>query len=323
LHIKDALSEFRRALEIEYRALHAVLERNDEGIWDAVDCLYGCRGKIVVVGMGKCGLIARKIAATLLSTGSAAAFLHPSEALHGDLALVTPQDVALILSNSGETEEITALLPHLKRLAVRIVSLTGYPESTLGRHSDAVINTRVDQEADPINMAPTASTTVMLAVGDALAAVLMKRRDFTKDDYAAYHPGGSIGQKLLCRVEALMHTGKDLPVVGEEVALQEAIFEMTSKRLGCTFIVDEAGEITGILTDGDLRRILQREKQPLSLPVRSWMTRYPKVVSREVLAVEALRLMEDNLITMLPVVDAARKPIGALHIHDLIRAGIG
>lgn len=321
--MKDTLSEFRRAMEIEHRAVLAVLERSDEGISDAVDCLYGCRGKIVAVGMGKCGFIAQKIAATLLSTGSAAVFLHPAEALHGDLALVTPQDVALILSNSGETEEITALLPHLKRFPVRIVALTGYPESTLGRHSDAVINTRVDQEADPLDIAPTASTTVMLAVGDALASVLMKRRGFTKDDYAVYHPGGSIGQKLLCRVEALMHTGKDLPVVTEEVALQDAIFEMTSKRLGCAFVVNETGEITGILTDGDLRRILQREKQPLSLPVRSWMTRRPKVINREMLAVEALRFMEDNLITILPVIDPDRKPIGALHIHDLIRAGIG
>ncbi len=318
----DAASEFRKVLELESQALRQLSGRADTGIEAAIDLLWNCEGKIVVCGMGKCSHVGQKIAATFASTGTPATFLHPAEALHGDIGYVSTSDVALVLSYSGETDEIVAVLPPLKRLGIRIVAITGRPESTLGRASDAVINVLVDDEADPINMVPMASTTAMMAVGDALAAVFMRKRNFGKDDYAALHPGGSLGQKLLCKVSDLMHVGEAMPLALETVSVREAILEMTTKRLGATLLTNGAGELTGILTDGDLRRLLQEHSHPLDLEAREIMTHGPKHLREEVLAVDALRIMEDNLITILPVIDQENRPIGALHIHDLIRAGI-
>ncbi len=320
----DILAAYRQSLTLERDALSAFIARTDAAILPAIDLLHGCRGRVAVVGMGKCGYVGRKLAATFSSTGTPAVYVHPAEALHGDLGFIGPDDVALILSNSGETSEICELLPHLKRRQLRAIAMTGRPGSTLGQYSDVVIDTSVAREADPIGMAPTASTTLMLAAGDALAAVLMARRGFTKEHYAACHPGGSLGQKLLCRVEELMHGGKDLPVVAEDVPLRDAIFEITSKRLGMTLVTNDRGGLAGIITDGDLRRIFQREPDALALPVRGLMTRNPRRIMRSALAVEALRFMEDCLITSLAVMENgdSDRAVGVLHIHDLVRAGI-
>ena len=321
----DIAAEFRKVLELESTALKQLIGRADKNIEKAIECLDSCQGRIIVCGMGKCAHVGQKIAATFVSTGTPAAFLHPAEAIHGDIGHVSTSDVALVLSYSGETDEIVAVLPPLKRLGLKIVAITGRPGSTLGAAGDAVIDVSVDQEADPINMVPTSSTTAMMAVGDALAAVFMLKRNFSKDDYAALHPGGSLGQKLLCQVSDLMHTAEDTPVAPESVSVREAIVVMTSKRLGAVFLTDGAGILVGILTDGDLRRLLQENPHPLDAQVSGIMSRGPKRIQSNVLAVDALRLMEENKhkpITVLPVVDADGKPIGALHIHDLIRAGI-
>ena len=313
---------FTRAIAIEAEALRDFAGRRMAVIPEVIGQLHTCRGRIVLVGMGKCGPIAKKLAATFASTGTLATFLHPAEALHGDLGFIGKNDVALILSSSGETDEITALLPHLKNLGIPILSMTGGAASTLARYSLHSIDTRVAREADPLGMAPTASTTLMLAIGDALASALMAKRGFGHEDYARVHPGGSIGQKLLCQVEDLMHTGKDIPACHEDVPLRAALIEMTSKRLGVTLALDDEGKMTGLLTDGDIRRTFQRDEHPLELPLGSVATRHPKFTARNALALTALRMMEDNMITVLPVLDEAMRPVGVLHIHDLIRVGI-
>ncbi len=318
----DELAEFHKALEIESEALAAARERLGEPVVKAIDILGGCRGKILVMGMGKCGLIGNKIAATFASTGTPAMSVHPAEAVHGDLGFIDRDDAALILSYSGETSEVIAVMPHLKRMGVRSVVMTGRPESTLAKSCDVILDTRVDREADPLNMAPTASALVMLAVGDALAAVFMKKRDFSADEFYLYHPGGSLGQTLSCLVEDLMHTDQDLPLVDEGLCVKDTIFEITSKRLGAAFVIDKSGTMVGLITDGDLRRAFQRDPDLLELPAQSIMTQRPKTVDRNVMAVDALRMMEDDLVTILPVVDGDHKPVGAIHIHDLIRAGI-
>jgi arabinose-5-phosphate isomerase len=319
----DSLNDYRDALALALEGLRGVIDRADERVAGAIDLLHGCRGRVVCCGMGKCGHVARKLAATFASTGCPATFLHPAEAIHGDLGFVDPDDVALLLSNSGETAEITALLPHLARRGVPIVALTGRPDSSLGRAAAAVIDTSVPREADPLNLAPTTSTTAMIAVGDALAVALMKRRHFDAQAYAVFHPGGSLGQKLLCRVGELMHAGDEVPRVHTDTPLRDALYEISSKRLGATFVVDDAGRLAGILTDGDLRRVLQLNDHPLDLPVARVMTQRPKHIAADLLAADALRFMEDHLITILPVLDAGHRPVGALHIHALIRAGIG
>ena len=318
----DVVETFRKAIATESDALALLCARLDGSVKAPIELLQNTNGRIAIFGMGKCGHIGQKMAATFVSTGTPAIFVHPAEALHGDIGHVASGDVALVLSYSGETDEILALLPALKRLALPVVAITGRPGSSLARASDATIDVAVDREADLLDMAPTASTTAMLAVGDALAVVLMQLRDFDPAQYAALHPGGSIGQRLLCRVPDLMHTGDAMPVVQESVTLREAILEMTSKRFGTTFLVDAEGALSGIITDGDLRRLLGKDDHPLDHPATEIMTRNPKRIESDLMAVDALRLMEDSLITMLAVVDEAGAPIGALHIHDLIRAGI-
>ncbi len=318
----DVVSAFRAAVKIEQEALAAFLDRIDGSIAAAITALSECEGRIVVVGVGKSGIIGRKIAATLASVGSPAVFLHAAEALHGDFGFVGPGDVALILSSSGETPEIKAILPHIAGRGVPVVAMTSRPESSLGRAAAAVIDTRVEREADSMNLAPTASTTLMLAAGDGLACVLMRLRGFGEADYAKLHPGGSLGRRMLCRVDALMHAGDAMPVCAGGVALRTAIVEVTAKRLGCTLVADAEGKLAGIVTDGDLRRALQENEHPLDLPVDLIMTKAPQCAEAGWLAADALALMEEKLITMLPVVDAAGCPLGVLHIHDLVGAGI-
>jgi len=288
----------------------------------AVEALYACEGRVVLTGMGKAGLVARKIAATLASTGTPAFFLHPAEAIHGDLGMVRTEDVVMALSNSGETEEILALLPHLRGFGVRLVAMTGNSASTLARQCDIVLDVGVPSEADPLGIAPTASTTAMLAMGDAIASALVIRRGFTKEQYARFHPGGSLGRALLFRVADLMHGGEAVPLTTGDRLMREAICAVSSKRLGAVFVVDKEGSLEGIITDGDIRRILERHANPLEMPVRELMTREPKTTRADEAAVDALRRMEAHAITVLPVVDDGGRPVAALHMHDLVRAGL-
>lgn len=319
----NTLEKLKKILAVQTAALESVADSLDQSAVEAIDVLHACTGKVVVIGMGKCGHIGQKIAATFASTGTPATFLHPAEAIHGDLGYVTENDVALVLSNSGQTQEIVALLPYLERRAIKIVALTGNLDSTLGRQSHVAVHTHVDEEGDPLNLVPMASTTAMLALGDALAAVLMEKRGFNEEDYAQRHPGGSLGQKLLCVVNELMHSGDELPVARDTVTVRDAILEMTSKRLGTVFLIDDSGKLSGILTDGDIRRLMQDDPQPLDRIASEVMTRNPKRILQDTLAIDALREMErSSRVTILPVLDPEGRPTGALHVHDLIQAGI-
>lgn len=319
LHIRDVV---RRALEIECEGLQRLLERIGPAEEEAVGLIAAARGRVITTGMGKAGLIARKLAATLASTGTPAHFLHPTEAVHGDLGIVTPEDIVIAISNSGETREVVGILPYLRYAGVKVIALTGRTDSTLARQSDVVVDVGVAREADPLGIAPSASTTAALAMGDALAAAVMELKRFTRDQYARLHPGGSIGLALLARVRDLMTGGALAPSVDGRVSVREAICEMTSKRLGATFVVDEQGRLVGILTDGDLRRLFQARANPLEMRLDEVMTRAPKSIGPEAPAVEALRRMEDHAITVLPVVDEERRIVGAIHLHDLVKAGL-
>ncbi len=311
-----------RVLRMEAAGILAQVERLDDTFDRAVDLLHGCRGRVIVSGMGKSGLVGRKIAATLASTGTPAYFLHPADGGHGDLGVVARDDVILMLSNSGETNEMLALLPHLKRLGTPIVLLTGSPRSTLARQSDVVLDVSVAEEACPMNLAPTTSATAVLAMGDALAMVLLDRNGLRPEDYAALHPRGTLGWRALFRVTDLMRTGEAVPVVQEEASMKDAVVEMTAKRLGVTTVVDGAGTLTGIITDGDLRRLQLRDGSILGLCARDCMTRDPKLIRADDLAAKALDVMESFAITSLVIVDAAAKPVGVIHLHDILRAKI-
>jgi arabinose-5-phosphate isomerase len=315
-----ALAE--RVLRLEGESVLALCARLDDRFVDAVAALHGCRGRVIVTGMGKSGLIGRKIAATLASTGTPAYFLHPAEGVHGDLGMVAREDVVVALSNFGETDEVLALLPALKRLGIPLVLLTGAPASTLARQADIVIDVAVAEEACPMNLAPTSSTTAALAMGDALAMALLDLRGLRPEDYAALHPRGSLGWKSLFKVGDLMHTGEAIPVVSEQATMKEAIEEMTGKGFGITTVVDDGGRLVGILTDGDLRR--QQLAHGTSLLERragECMTRDPKVIGAEELATRALALMEGR-ITSLVITDAAGRPAGVIRLHDILLAKI-
>ena len=309
-------------LETEAEALLALRDRVGDAFVEACRHMLACSGRIVVVGMGKSGHVGGKIAATLASTGTPAFFVHPGEASHGDLGMITAQDVVLALSNSGETDEILTILPIIKRLHVPLIALTGNPDSTLGRQASVCVDVGVAREACPLGLAPTASTTAALAMGDALAVALLEARGFGADDFARSHPAGRLGRRLLLLVDDLLHTGGDLPLVGEETLLSEALLEMTSKRLGMTAVVDEHGVLSGILTDGDLRRALDRDLDVHVTQVAAAMTRDCKTIAPGTLAAEALHLMQTHKINALLVVDAERRPVGALNIHDLLRSGV-
>ncbi|MEW6354424.1 MAG: KpsF/GutQ family sugar-phosphate isomerase [Pseudomonadota bacterium] len=311
----------QRVLTTEARAVAALAERIGAEFMRACKILLDCAGRIVVLGMGKSGHIGGKIAATLASTGSPAFFVHPGEASHGDLGMITGQDVVIALSNSGETEELLTLLPLIKRLGVPLIALTGNPQSTLARFASVSIDVSVAEEACPLGLAPTSSTTATLAMGDALAIALLEARGFTAEDFARAHPGGRLGRRLLL-IGDIMHTGAEIPRVGESALLSEALVEMTKKGLGMTTIVDTEQRVLGIFTDGDLRRTLDGAIDVHTTPIADIMTRRCKTTSPDTLAAEALALMQKHKINALPVVDEGGTLVGALNMHDLLRAGV-
>jgi arabinose-5-phosphate isomerase len=312
----------RRVLAIEARAVADLEHRLGGDFAAACALLLACEGRVVVTGMGKSGHVANKIAATLASTGTPSFFLHPGEAMHGDAGMITRHDVVLALSNSGETDELLAILPVIKRLDVHLIALTGRRDSTLGRHADVTLDVSVAQEACPLNLAPTASTTAMLAMGDALAVAVLEARGFTEEDFARSHPGGTLGRRLLLHVEDVMHRGADLPAVAPDTALGDGLLEMSRKGLGMTTVVDEQRRVVGVFTDGDLRRAFERQLDVHRTRMQDVMTRSPKVAGPRMLAAEAVHLMETYRITALPVVAADGTLVGALNVHDLLRAGV-
>jgi len=317
-----ALQRGRRVLGIEIAGLAAVLARLDERFERAVQILAGCRGKVVVTGMGKSGLICRKIAATLASTGTPATFLHAAEGVHGDFGVVVKDDVVLALSHSGEVEEVVRLLPLIERHDLPLIAITGAPASTLGRAADVVLDASVPEEACPLGLAPTASTTAALALGDALAVALFERNGFSETDFAALHPAGSLGRRLL-KVSDLMHGGDTLPLVHSETTLADTVLEITQKRLGVTGVVNPRGELVGIITDGDLRRGLGRTQEIHRLAAVDLMTTNPKTIDPNALAARALAVMERHSITALFVLaPASRRPLGVIHLHDILKAGV-
>jgi len=309
-------------IQVEAQAISALAEQINDNFVAACKLLFDCVGRVVVIGMGKSGHIAGKIAATLASTGTPAFFVHPGEASHGDLGMITRQDVVLALSNSGETEEILKILPLIKRLGVPLIAMTGNPASTLGVMSTIHINVAVEQEACPLGLAPTSSTTAALVMGDALAVSLLEARGFTRDDFAWSHPGGSLGKRLLLRVSDIMHIGADIPSVPASALISHALLEMTEKQLGMTAIVDADNRVIGIFTDGDLRRTLAKNLDIKNTTISEVMTPHCAVISADILAAEAMQVMEKKKINALIVVDDHKIPVGALNMHDLIRAGI-
>jgi arabinose-5-phosphate isomerase len=322
------LQRAKEVLNIEAQGIVSLVDRLDDSFIQAVELLYDCRGKVVVTGLGKSGLICRKIAATFSSLGTPSFFLHAGDANHGDMGMVMEGDVVLAISNSGETEEILTLIPILKRIGVRLIAMTGKRDSTLSRAADVVLDAGVLEEACPLGLSPTASTTAALALGDALAVILLERKGFKEEDFALRHPGGTLGRKLLLRVDDLMHRDGDVPLVDEHALMKEAILVITSKRLGVTGVTDRHGNLVGIITDGDLRRGLQAYGDGiLSKRADEIMTRKPKSIEKDALALQALAKMEENVpgpITSLFVVEKPgdTMPIGILHIHALLKAGI-
>ncbi len=319
----DVAASGRRVLDIEISGLRAVAERIDGAFTTACRLLLACRGRVVCIGMGKSGHVARKIAATFASTGTPSFYVHPGEAGHGDLGMITDADVVLALSNSGETDELLVLLPVLKRQGNQIIAMTGRPTSTLALVADVHLDVSVPTEACPLALAPTASTTAALALGDALAVALLEARGFTANDFARSHPAGALGRRLLLHITDVMHSGAEIPSVRADVSLSAALVEMSRKRLGMTAVVDDSGRLLGLYTDGDLRRTLDDATIDLRRTrIDAVMTRQPRTIGTEALAVEAAQLMEAHQINALLVVDRANRVVGALNIHDLLRARV-
>ncbi len=312
----------RAVLEVEAAAVAALAARLDRQFVAACRLMLGCSGRVVVLGMGKSGHVGGKLAATLASTGTPAFFVHPGEASHGDLGMIVSGDVVLALSNSGETDEVLTLLPLIKRLGVPLIALTGNPGSTLGRAATVHLDVSVAQEACPLGLAPTSSTTAALAMGDALAVAMLDARGFTREDFARSHPGGRLGRRLLLRIDDLMHTGERLPRVDRRTPLAEALVEMSAKGLGMTAVVDDRQRVLGVFTDGDLRRSVDRAIDIHATPVSEVMTDRPKTMRPGALAAEALELMERHRINAVLVVDAEHRLLGAVNMHDLLRAGV-
>jgi len=313
----------REVLRLEAAALARLAERLDREFDRACEQLLACRGRVVVTGIGKSGAVARKIAATLASTGTPALFLHPAEGVHGDLGMVTPDDVVLALSYSGESDELRAILPVFKRFRVPLIAMTGNPRSTLAEYADAVLDVSVEREACPLNLAPTTSTTAMLAMGDALAVAVMRARRFTAEEFALFHPGGTLGRRLLMRVCDLMRRGDRMAVVPPDALVREALFSITRAQAGCVFVVGEDGRLLGLLADGDIRRLLLRDENHLRSRVGDVMIRNPRVIAPDRLVTEAVALMEQPPpCSELPVLDEEGRPIGVLNLKDVVRAGI-
>ncbi len=318
------LDQAKDVFRKEANAILSLIDRVNEDFIRAVTLLQSCTGKVIVTGIGKSGIISQKIASTLSCSGTPALFLHPAEGIHGDIGMVSKNDVVIAVSNSGETDELLKILPVIKRLGIKLIVVTGNPESLLSKSGDAVLDLGVQEEACPLGLIPTTSTAAAMAMGDALALALLESRGFKEEDFAALHPGGALGRKLLLRVEDVMHVREALPLVSEHDPMKVALIEMTSKRLGVTGVVTEQGELAGIITDGDLRRGLEREKNLLSLTVRDVMTRNPRTIEKEALAAQALQMMEQYSITSLFIVAASglKKPEGIIHLHDLLKAGM-
>jgi len=313
----------RKVLRTEADAIYALSERLENNFEKAVESIYECRGRVVVTGMGKSGLVGKKIAATLASTGTPAFFLHPAEAGHGDLGMVTSRDILLAISNSGETEEILELIPFLKRFNLRLISITGNPNSTLSRMADVTLDVSVKEEACPFGIVPTASTTATMAIGDALAVALLVKKGIKEEDFAFFHPGGSIGKKLFITVRDLMHKGDNIPKVFLDTLMSKSVIEMSSKRLGHAIVIDGSGRVAGIIADGDVRRGLEKWGGRLfELTANEVMSKTPKTVHEEELAAKALSIMESHSITALVVVDGDGRAIGIIHLHDILKQGI-
>ena len=317
-----ALDLAREVLEIEARAISDLIGRLDQHFTQAVDLILKCSGRVVVSGIGKSGHIARKIASTLASTGTPAFFVHPAEASHGDLGMVTRDDMLIALSNSGESDELLAIIPMLKRQGAKLVAVTGNPQSALAREADVHIYAGAEKEACPLNLAPTASTTAALALGDALALAVMQARGFTRDEFAASHPGGALGRRLLTHVRDVMRTGDDAPHIAHTARAMEGVLEMSRGRMGMTAVLDDNGCVIGIFTDGDLRRGLEKGLDPRTAGVTDFMTRGPRTIGADRLAAEAVEIMERHKVNQLLVVDDGRKLSGALNMHDLFRAKV-
>ena len=321
MNSEEILEQGRKVIEEEIRGLERLKESLDENFVKAVEILLGCRGKVILTGIGKSGHVARKIASTLASTGTPAHFLHPSEALHGDLGVIDKGDVVIAISNSGESGEVLALVPYLKMLGIPLIAVTNRPDSTLAKYSDVHLFLNVEKEACPLQLAPTTSSTATLALGDAIAMTLLRLRGFTERDFALRHPAGALGRRLRL-VRDLYHTDEELPLVREDTPMQEVILEITSKGFGATAVVNDEGKLTGIITDGDLRRFVKRGGSFERSVARDVMTTNPKTARPEEMALEALRRMEEHKITVLIVVDGDNRPVGIIHLHDILRAEI-
>jgi arabinose-5-phosphate isomerase len=322
--VSDILEAARKVLRIEAAAVTALTTRINGEFVRAVEMILACSGRVVITGMGKSGLICQKIAATMASTGTPALFLHPAEGVHGDLGMVAKGDVVIAVSNSGETEELTRILPVIKRMGLPLIAMAGKSDSTLARAGDVFLDISVKEEACPLQLAPTASTTATLAMGDALAVALLLERGFQEEDFALYHPGGALGKRLLLRVDDLMHGAEAMPLVELTTPLKDALYEISSKKLGITGVVDERGELVGVFSDGDLRRTIEQGVELLHRPISEFMNRQPKRILRANLAAKALQRMEEHAITSLFVFEseADRVPVGVIHLHDLLRAGV-
>jgi arabinose-5-phosphate isomerase len=319
---EEIIEKGKEVIRIEAESIANLIERVGKDFADAVEIIYKSKGRVILTGMGKSGLIARKIVATMNSTGTAAIYLHPTDALHGDLGMVRKEDVVIIISKSGTTDELERLFPMFKRLGVKIIAMSGKSNSDLAVESDIFLNISVKEEACPHDLAPTSSTTATLAMGDALAVALLEKRNFTVEDFAFLHPGGSLGKRLSLKIKEIMISGDGVPIVKENAEFKDVIFEMTSKRLGTTSVVDANGKLKGVITDGDLRRLLKRTLDINGLTAKDVMSENPKVLQAEYLASFALQQMENHNITTLIIIDKNDKPTGIVHLHDLIKLGL-
>ncbi len=310
----------KEVIRKEAKELAGLAERLDESFVSAVNKILECKGRVIVTGMGKSGIIGKKIAAMLSSIGVASFFLHAAEGVHGDLGLVRDDDIMIAISKSGATDELYQILPAVKRLGVEIILLTGHPDSPLAAKCDIILDCSVESEACPNNLIPTTSSTAAMVMGDALAVALLKQRNFSPEDFAYLHPGGSLGRRLLLHVSDRMHVNSEIPIVTDDTKVREAIFEMTGKRLGCTLVVDKTGKLTGIFTDGDLRRLTQTEQDIFKFAMTEVMIKNPKSIDPDDILDKALSIMEKHSITVLPVINKERKPVGIVHLHDILRS---
>lgn len=322
MNSKEIIQKGKQVVRVEAESISGLEQSINEEFVKAVETIFSSKGRVVLTGMGKSGIVARKIVATLNSTGTAAIYLHPTDALHGDLGMVRREDVVMLISKSGETDELSNLLPMLKRLKVTLIAMCGNPESSMAKACDIFLNISVKEEACPYDLAPTSSTTATLVMGDALSVTLLEKRGFTEEDFAFLHPGGSLGKRLSLKLKEIMITGDKIPLVDEDTSLKDVIIEITSKRLGVTGVVDRKGSLSGIITDGDLRRLLEKTLEIKNFIAVEVMTKNPKVMKEDFLASFALQQMENFKITSLIITDDVNKPIGIIHLHDLINLGL-